>query len=313
MGVAEAGGGRAPPSPPNAHFAGRQAGSGAPGTEMACCPTHTDAAQIDGSRGRGGGPRLLSGSGSEGRKALSVTRISREDRMGWGDDRGVGGGVSPGRCGPAPREPTLLQPSVAPPASPPALRSARPGSLPARGPRDRARSDRPAPAAPLQRPRPRQSAGMDGVPVRTASPRLQPAVRILSLLCPATRHRLPPRAHGPPGGAPARSGPSSGDAAAAAAPLPRSRARLCPPAAATSRGGCSELCRARRLSRARELANKSMNLPREAPYPPPTRRKTRTCFPPALRDEDGPLPEGKPECTRGAQAPSPHVLYLAQR
>ena len=126
------------------------------------------------------------------------------------------------------------------------------------------------------------------------------------------RHRLPPRAHGPPGGAPARSGPSSGDAAAAAAPLPRSRARLCPPAAATSRGGCSELCRACRLSRARELANKSMNLPREAPYPPPTRRKTRTCFPPALRDEDGPLPEGKPECTRGAQAPSPHVLYLAQ-
>ena len=223
-----------------------------------------------------------------------------------------GGGVSPGRCGPAPREPTLLQPSVAPPASPPALRSARPGSLPARGPRDRARSDRPAPAAPLQRPRPRQSAGTDGVPVRTASPRLQPAVRILSLLCPATRHRLPPRAHGPPGGAPARSGPSSGDAAAAAAPLPRSRARLCPPAAATSRGGCSELCRARRLSRARELANKSMNLPREAPYPPPTRRKTRTCFPPALCDEDGPLPEGKPECTRGAQAPSPHVLYLAQ-
>ena len=94
MGVAEAGGGRAPPSLPNAHFAGRQAGSGAPGTEMACCPTHTDAAQIDGSRGRGGGPRLLSGSGSDGRKALSVTRISREDRMGWGDDRGVGGGLT---------------------------------------------------------------------------------------------------------------------------------------------------------------------------------------------------------------------------
>lgn len=130
-------------------------------------------------------------------------------------------GVSPGQSVPAPCKPTHLQPSMAPAASPSALQRAWPGFLPARGPRHRAQSNRPAPTAPLQGPLPRQVSWKGQCNREDGHP--QPSARGLdpvpSFSGPAICHLLPPRAHCRPSGAPAGSGPSSGGGAATAAPL----------------------------------------------------------------------------------------------
>lgn len=208
---------------------------------------------------------------------------------------------------------------MAPSASPSALRSTWPGFLPAQGPGTRAQSDRLALTAPLQCPLPGQDSwngqrdGEDGHPHPPASG-LDP---FPSLSDPATCHLLPREPTACPPGR--RHAPGQAQAVPRRRRLPFCGARLISarPRLPPLRGGCSELCRARRLSHATELAgrgeNKSINLPWEALYPPPqTRRRNPDLFFSCSSQLRRALPDNR-ECTRGTPFTGPPpILYLAQ-
>lgn len=182
------------------------------------------------------------------------------------------------------------QPGMAPSASPSALRSAWQGFLPARGPRNRAQSDRPVSRAHS----PGRSAGTGNVTVSRGTLSLQSQVWILFLLLrilpPATRRPQEPTTH--PAGR-ARSWPSlgGGAAVAAAAPPLRSRARLCrpplpplplplPPGEEDAQSFAEPADSATPGNSPMGGENKSVNLPWEALYALPlTSRKILTCFP----------------------------------